>query len=127
MKVSFLYLAKVDTKGRALKLSVVKTGLGLLGVKGGVINDKDTIEGLDGCKIVDLTKGLCLGLKFEHGFLFKVYGLQVGDREGVCGNSGGDCLWHDSESECVTDGLQKRMGRGDYNEGESRDRMLLSF
>lgn len=83
------YLAKVDSDGRALESSVVEECLGSLCIKGGVVDDKDSVEGLDGSKVVDVAKGLCQGLELEHGLLLKVDGLEVGDCEGVGWNGWG--------------------------------------
>lgn len=85
----FSYLAKVDSDGGPLKSSVVEECLGSLCVKGGVVDDKDSIEGLDGSKVVDVAKGLCQGLELEHGLFLKVDGLEVGDCEGVGWNGWG--------------------------------------
>lgn len=92
--VHAFYLAKVDTQIGAFELCIMKSGLGPLGVKSRMVDDKDTVEGFDGCEVVHLSKGLGLGFDFEHGLLLKVVRLEVGDREGVCCDGGGCCLWH---------------------------------
>jgi hypothetical protein len=79
------YLAKVDTDGGTFESGVVKEFLGALGVKGGLVDDKDSVKGLDGSKVKDVTKGLCLGLEHEHGLLLEMGHLEVGDDEGVGG------------------------------------------
>lgn len=83
------YLTKVDSDGSALKGSVVKESLGSLCVKGGVVDNKDSVEGLDGGKVVDLAKGLCQGLELKHSLCLKVDGLEVGDCDGVGWNGRG--------------------------------------
>lgn len=82
-------LAKVDSDGRAFESSVMEECLGSLCIKSGVVDDKDSVEGLDGSKVVDVAKGLYQGLELEHGLLLKVDGLEVGDSEGVGWNGWG--------------------------------------
>lgn len=61
----------------------MKGSLGALGIKGGLVDDKDSVEGLDGSEVKDIAKRLCLGLELEHGLLLEMRHLEVGDDEGV--------------------------------------------
>lgn len=82
------YLAKVDTDSGSFENSVVEESLGTLGVKGCLVDDKNSVEGLDGSKVKDVPKRLCLGLELEHGLLLEMGDLKVGDDEGVGGQGG---------------------------------------
>lgn len=61
----------------------MKVSLGTLGIKGGLIDDKDSVEGLDGSKVKYVAKRLSLGLELEHGLLLEMGYFEVGDDEGV--------------------------------------------
>jgi hypothetical protein len=90
INVQFGVLAEIDTEGGILEASVVQEGLGSLSIEDGVIDNEDSVEGLDRGEEAELSKGLGLYTEVgEEGSLLKVVVLEVGEGESVGGDGGG--------------------------------------
>lgn len=74
-----------------------------LGIEDRVVDDEDSVEGLDWRKEADFSEGLGLCTEVgEEGSLLKVVVLEVGEGESVGGESGGGCSFNHGESESVS-------------------------